>query len=336
MKGQLQLREDLVRTRSLSVTRWMQPPELYRYFGPRSEDRYVGFKALETVNHAVNYGCPMISQVNLMLTMQNDAKLFEEYSQVLCECVIAATGVWFFYSWNWCTFSAMCQCVLKSPSSWLNWFGPWAWDIGSQMQGFSRIAWPQTRWGGDRIWYLWRCGYRKVYHGINVPVATDDEFFFKRVSRFESSWSTNMKNAGWGDCCLGPVLRCSQNLWGAEFRWPWNLNFHHFRSNFFFFLLYMFGSDLSKVLGWQNDARSTRGAWSTSGMLYIPRKADQSLLEWRSVLSMAAGIRYRCPRSLGNSTNSSKSYSVVMDLHFATVFSLFFSIFWYTSSIKFL
>ena len=177
MKGQLQLREDLVRTRSLSVTRWMQPPELYRYFGPRSEDRYVGFKALETVNHAVNYGCPMISQVNLMLTMQNDAKLFEEYSQVLCECVIAATGVWFFYSWNWCTFSAMCQCVLKSPSSWLNWFGPWAWDIGSQMQGFSRIAWPQTRWGGDRIWYLWRCGYRKVYHGINVPVATDDEFF---------------------------------------------------------------------------------------------------------------------------------------------------------------
>ena len=87
MKGQLQLREDLVRTRSLSVTRWMQ-----------SEDRYVGFKALETVNHAVNYGCPMISQVNLMLTMQNDAKLFEEYSQVLCECVIAATGVWFFYS----------------------------------------------------------------------------------------------------------------------------------------------------------------------------------------------------------------------------------------------
>lgn len=177
MKGQLQLREDLVRTRSLSVTRWMQPPELYRYFGPRSEDRYVGFKALETVNHAVNYGCPMISQVNLMLTMQNDAKLFEEYSQVLCECVIAATGVWFFYSWNWCTFSAMCQCVLKSPSSWLNWFGPWAWDIGSQMQGFSRIAWPQTRWGGNRIWYLWRCGYRKVYHGINVPVATDDEFF---------------------------------------------------------------------------------------------------------------------------------------------------------------
>ena len=94
-KGQLQLREDLVRTRSLSVTRWMQPPELYRYFGPRSEDRYVGFKALETVNHAVNYGCPMISQVNLMLTMQNDAKLFEEYSQVLCECVIAATGVFF-------------------------------------------------------------------------------------------------------------------------------------------------------------------------------------------------------------------------------------------------
>ena len=91
----------------------------------------------------------------------------------------------------------------------------------------------------------------------------------------------------------------------------------------FFFLLYMFGSDLSKVLGWQNDARSTRGAWSTSGMLYIPRKADQSLLEWKSVLSMAAGIRYRCPRSLGNSTNSSKSYSVVMDLHFATVFPYF-------------
>jgi hypothetical protein len=100
--------------------------------------------------------------------------------------------------------------------------------------------------------------------------------------------------------------------------------------------LYMFGSDLSKVLGWQNDARSTRGAWSTSGMLYIPRKADQSLLEWRSVLSMAAGIHYRCQRSLGNSTNSSKSYSVVMDLHFATFFSLFFSIFWYTNSIKFL
>ena len=66
------------------------------------------------------------------------------------------------------------------------------------------------------------------------------------------------------------------------------------------------------------DARSTRGAWSTSGMLYIPRKADQSLLEWRSVRSMAAGIRYRCPRSLGNSTNSSKSFGVVMDLHFAT------------------
>lgn len=91
MKGQLQLREDLVHTRSLSVTRWMQPPELHRYFGPRSEDRYVGFKALE---------CPMISQVNLMLLLmiQNDAKLFEEYSQVLCECVIAAAGVWFFYS----------------------------------------------------------------------------------------------------------------------------------------------------------------------------------------------------------------------------------------------
>ena len=100
-----------------------------------------------------------------------------------------------------------------------------------------------------------------------------------------------------------------------------------FDPTFFFLLLYMFGSDLSKVLGWQNDARSTRGAWSTSGMLYIPRKADQSLLEWRSVLSMAAGIHYRCQRSLGNSTNSSKSYSVVMDLHFATFFSLFFSIF---------